>query len=91
MAIGDAASAVGYSLVPETGSDDARVRWGAREFNRTRDYIARVKALIKSVWAITDGGTGATTKSGARTNLGITSGTGYPTGGANGDIYFRIV
>ena len=35
------------------------------------------------------GGTGATTKSAARTNLGITSGTSAPSGGDNGDIYFQ--
>ena len=35
------------------------------------------------------GGTGSTIKSGARTNLGITSGTAAPSGGDNGDIYFQ--
>lgn len=35
------------------------------------------------------GGTGATTKASARTNLGISSGTTAPSGGANGDIYFQ--
>ena len=45
MAVGDAASAAGYATVPETG-EEGRVRWGARELNRTRDYIAAVKALI---------------------------------------------
>lgn len=37
------------------------------------------------------GGTGATTKAAARAALGITSGTADPTGGDNGDIYFKIV
>ena len=38
--------------------------------------------------AITHGGTGATSKSGARTNLGISSGTSLPSSGAAGDIFF---
>lgn len=42
---------------------------------------------------VPQGGTGATTASGARTNLGIcgaiTHGAGDPTGGAVGDIYFK--
>jgi len=39
MPIGDDAAAAGYPLVPETG-EDGRVRWGARELNRTRDFVA---------------------------------------------------
>ena len=78
MAIGDDAQAAGYGLVPETG-EDGRVRWGARELNRTRDYIAQVKNSL------------ATTKAGWRTKAGITSGTANPTGGSNGDVYFKIL
>lgn len=79
MAVGDAGVAAGFDAVPETGSDQARVRWGAREINRTRDYLASV--LIK----IPVG------KSGFRTASGISSGTTAPTGGVDGDIYFKIV
>jgi hypothetical protein len=79
MPIGDQAAAAGYSLVPDTGSDDARVRWGAREINRTRDFIAAVKALIP------------VGKAAYRTAAGISSGTANPTGGVDGDIYFKIV
>lgn len=91
MAIGDDAAAAGYPLVPDTGSDDARVRWGARELNRTRDIIANVKNLIETVWPISKGGTGATTALQARANLRITYGTAYPSGGSDGDIYFRVL
>ncbi|AWN05890.1 hypothetical protein SEA_CRICKO_24 [Streptomyces phage CricKo] len=78
MAVGDAANAAGYATVPETG-EEGRVRWGAREINRTRDYIAALKALIP------------TGKSGYRTAAGITSGTTDPTGGSDGDIYLKII
>lgn len=78
MAVGDDAAAAGYPLVPENG-DEGRVRWGAREINRARDFIAQVKALIPG------------SKSAYRTAAGITSGTGDPTGGTDGDIYFKII
>jgi hypothetical protein len=78
MAVGDAATAAGYATVPETG-EEGRVRWGARELNRTRDYIAAVKALIPG------------TKTAYRTAAGISSGTADPTGGNDGDIYFKIL
>jgi hypothetical protein len=79
MAVGDAATAAGFPTVPDTGGDEARVRWGAREINRTRDFIAQVKALIP------------VGKSAYRTAAGISSGTANPTGGVDGDIYFKIV
>lgn len=93
MAIGDDAKAAGYPLVPDTGSEDARVRWGAREINRSRDFIAAVKNMIPSVWPINKGGTGGTSKSTARTNLGFTSGSTVPanTAGDNGDVFFRVL
>ena len=92
MAEGDEAAAAGMAVVPDTGPDSAaRVRWGAREINRTRDYSAQTRAMIMSVWSIAKGGTGGTTKAEARQNLGIRSGTGVPTGGEDGDIYFRII
>lgn len=78
MSIGDDATAAGYSLVPDD-TEEGRVRWGAREINRTRDYIAQIKALLPIG------------KAGYRTASGISSGTADPTGGADGDIYFKIV
>jgi hypothetical protein len=78
MAVGDDAVAAGYSLVPDTG-EEGRVRWGSREINRTRDYIALVKAIIPIG------------KGGYRTAAGISSGTAAPSGGLDGDIYFKIV
>jgi hypothetical protein len=80
MPIGDTADAAGYLIVPETG-EEGRVRWGAREINRTRDYLATLKALIP------------TGKSGYRDKTGITSGTAdpAPASGSDGDIYFKII
>lgn len=80
MAIGDDAAAAGMPLVPDTG-EEGRVRWGAREFNRTRDFIAQVKALIPS------------SKAGFRTSSGITSGTTEPSNanGTDGDIYYKTL
>jgi len=91
MAIGDDATGQGYPLVPDTGSDDARVRWGAREINRTRDFIAQVKASVLGIWPVSRGGTGANNKSQAKINLGFSYGTSDPTGGENGDIYFKVI
>jgi len=92
MAIGDDAAAAGYPLVPNTG-EEGKVRYGAREINRTRDLIANVKDLILSIWPVSRGGTGSSTKSGARTNLGITSSTSKPSDatGSNGDIHFKTL
>lgn len=78
MAVGDAASAAGYQLVPDTG-EEGRVRWGGREINRTRDYIAALLGMIP------------VGKSGFRTAAGISSGTANPSGGNDGDIYFKII
>lgn len=78
MAVGDAAAAAGYPLVPDTG-EEGKVKWGAREINRTRDIAAFLSALIPQ------------SKAAARTSAGITSGTAEPTGGTDGDIYFKIL
>lgn len=78
MAIGDAAEAAGYPLVPDTG-EEGKVKWGAREINRTRDFVANLLGLIPL------------SKSAARASAGISSGTAEPTGGLDGDIYFKIL
>lgn len=78
MAVGDDAAAAGYPLVPDTG-EEGRVRWGAREINRARDFIALVKALIP------------VGKAAYRTASGISSGSADPSGGNDGDIYFKII
>lgn len=78
MTVGTDAAAAGYPLVPDSG-ETGRVRWGAREINRTRDFVAQVKSQI------------AATAAARRTAAGISSGTANPTGGANGDIYFKII
>jgi len=78
MAIGDDAAADGYPLVPDTG-DAGRVKLGAMEINRTRDFLAQLKNLLP------------VGKSGYRNAAGISSGTLDPTGGNDGDIYFKIL
>lgn len=78
MAVGDQATAAGYPLVPETG-EEGRVRYGAEEINRTRDFVAGVKALVP------------VGKAGFRTAGGISSGTADPVDGVDGDIYFKII
>ena len=78
MAVGDDATGAGFSIVPETG-EEGRVRWGAREINRTRDFLAQVAAKIPIG------------KAAYRQAGGISSGTASPTGGNDGDIYFKIL
>jgi hypothetical protein len=78
MAIGDDAAAAGLPLVPNTGPEGL-VRLGAQEINRTRDEVAQTRSQIP------------TGKAGYRTAAGISSGTADPVGGADGDIYFKIV
>lgn len=78
MAVGDDAQAAGLPIVPDTG-EEGRVRWGAREINRARDFVAQVKALIP------------VGKAAYRSASGITSGTADPTGGNDGDVYFKII
>ena len=78
MAVGDDASAAGFPLVPDTG-EEGRVRWGAREINRTRDLIAQVKAFLP------------VGKAAFRSASGLSSGTADPSGGNDGDIYFKII
>jgi hypothetical protein len=80
MAVGDDALAAGFTIVPDVG-EEGRVRWGAREINRARDFIAQVKALIPA------------NKAAYRAAVGISSGTAEPNpaSGADGDIYFKIL
>ena len=87
MATGDDAITAGYPLVQNTDM----VRKGAEEINYTRDLVARVNTKIPDILAVNKGGTGANNKSSARSNLGISSGTASPTGGEEGDIYFKIL
>ena len=79
MAVGDDAIRAGYPIVPGTG-EEGKVKYGAREINRTRDFLAQVKRLIPIG------------KNGYRIAAGISSGTTDPSNsiGSNGDIYFKI-
>jgi hypothetical protein len=76
MAVGDDAAAAGFPLV--NGASD-KVVDGDTEINRTRDLVAQTKALIP------------VGKAAYRTAAGITSGTADPSGGTDGDIYFKII
>lgn len=76
MAVGDDAVAAGFAIL--NGAVD-KVIDGDLEINRTRDYVAQTKALIP------------VGKAGYRTAAGISSGTANPTGGVDGDIYFKII
>lgn len=80
MAVGDDAAAAGYPLVPNTG-EEGKVKWGSREINRTRDFVAQIKALIPA------------SKAAARTQAGLTSGTTVPSNanGDDGDVYYQIL
>lgn len=80
MAVGDDANASGYALVPDTG-EDGKVKWGAREINRTRDFVAQVKKSMP------------VSKQAYQEAAGITQGTADPvsTAGNDGDIYLKIL
>lgn len=80
MAVGDEATAADYPLVPDTG-EDGKVKWGAREINRTRDFIAQIKSALP------------TGHLGYQAASGITQGSSAPANasGANGDIYLQII
>jgi hypothetical protein len=75
MAVGDSASYVGYSLVPNTGTE-GQIRYGAREINRTRDYVADVKITLDSRLS------GTITRGTADP---------VDTNGVDGDIYLKMV
>lgn len=93
MPVGDDAQAAGYPLVPSQGTG-GEVKNGYLEINRTRDFVAQVKNLILTIWPVSKGGTGASTSSGARANLGIYSGTAAPSdavgGNTDGNVYLKI-
>lgn len=91
MAIGDDAVEQGYPLVPNTG-EEGKVRYGAREINRTRDFIAQLAVIVRGVTTVARGGTGGTNKSDGRKGLGIDSGTSLPSNsvGSDGDIFFKV-
>jgi hypothetical protein len=76
--IGDDALAAGLPLVPGSGEQGKR-KYGAREINKTRDFIAQFARLIPK------------SKEGFRTSSGVTSGTADPSGGDDGDIYFKVI
>lgn len=78
MAVGDDATAAGYALVPNTG-DLGKVKLGAQEINRTRDYIAQLKDTIPVGHAGYQAAAGIT--------IGATNTAPNNANGADGDIY----
>lgn len=80
MAVGDDATAAGYPVVPNTG-DPGKVKLGAQEINRTRDFIAQVQGLIPVGHAA------------FQVSAGITQGTDTPNNavGSDGDIYLQTL
>lgn len=87
MAIGDDAIGAGLPVV----NDSDLIKMGAKEINRTRDFVAQTSEAITLPWPVAKGGTGGTNKATARTALGISSGSAPPSGGDPGDIYFQFV
>lgn len=57
MAIGDDAVQGGLPIVPDSG-EDGKIRYGAREINRTRDFVARKSKYGTTVPANTVGQNG---------------------------------
>ena len=57
MAVGDDAVAAGMQKVPDSG-EDGKVAYGAREINRTRDYIANKTRIGTAVPASSLGNNG---------------------------------
>jgi hypothetical protein len=80
MAVGDDASLANYPLVPDTG-EEGLVQHGAREINRTRDFVAQVKNSIPAG------------KTNIRTWAGITTSihAPLPDAGNNGDIHLKVL
>lgn len=76
MPVGDDATAAGFALVSDS---TGLVKDGAMEINKSRDYTAQTKTLIP------------VGKAAYRSAAGISSGTADPTGGNDGDIYFKII
>lgn len=75
MANGDDAVAAGLGKVYSTD----KVRQGYDEINKTRDQVAQTRAQIPA------------SKAAYRAAAGITVSTSSPSGGADGDIWFKIV
>lgn len=76
MAVGDAASAANYPLVPETG-EEGRLHYGGREINRCRDYTAALLKMVPSgsnKW---------------RSAMGFWAQNNNPQNPENGEIMFR--
>lgn len=80
MALGDDAKAAGYPLVPGSG-EEGKIKYGAREINRTRDFIAQVLKLVPT--------TRDHFRAGAKIN--VVYGDPGPGDGVEGEVVFRVL
>lgn len=80
MALGDDAKAAGYPLVPGSG-EEGRIKYGAREINRTRDFIAQVLALVPKNRDDLRG----------KAQMTIVYSDPGPQDGVDGEIVFRVI
>lgn len=80
MAVGDDAKAANYPIVPGSG-EEGKIKYGAREINRTRDMIAQLKQQVPD------------NKEGWRSRAVMSFGAGMPGpgDGQEGEIYFRLI
>lgn len=79
--------------LPDVPASD-KVRQGNVRMTETRQVVNALQGTVDTrVQPVTLGGTGATTRAAAKTNLGFTYGTGNPptSGVVDGDVYFKIV
>jgi hypothetical protein len=94
--VGDTAVSTQISnYAPSKAGSGAYGTWGINVTGSSGSCTgnAATATTLSATLAVNKGGTGSTTAAGARTNLGIcgaiTHGTGDPSGGSDGDIYFK--
>lgn len=95
-------SAFGRSLIDDASSTAARTTLGLGSIaTQNASSVAITGGSVSAIndLSVADGGTGSSTSTGARSNLGIgtmgtrqyNASTSAPSGGADGDVWFRYV